>query len=132
MEKVDREKSSLAEGHRAELDLKNDAIAKLKDELAQKDTLLELTKEELASKTEELQVNANHQNWNPCLLLSVKLQTLCVNFQDLMVDLEVKEAGFNNSFRETSETHKEEIEILVSKVEEAKKELSELHETLAK
>jgi hypothetical protein len=49
-----------------------------------------------------------------------------------MVDLEVKEAGFNNSFRETSETHKEEIEILVSKVEEAKKELSELHETLAR
>lgn len=49
-----------------------------------------------------------------------------------MVDLEVKEAGFNNSFRETSETHKEEIEILVSKVEDAKKELSELHETLAR
>jgi hypothetical protein len=26
--------------------------------------------------------------------------------QDLMVDLEVKEAGFNNSFRETAEGHK--------------------------
>ena len=52
--------------------------------------------------------------------------------QDLMVDLEVKEAGFNNSFRETSEGHKEEIEVLVSKVESAKKEVSELHESLAK
>ena len=49
-----------------------------------------------------------------------------------MVDLEVKEAGFNNSFRETSEGHKEEIEVLVSKVEEAKNEVSELHETLAR
>jgi hypothetical protein len=49
-----------------------------------------------------------------------------------MVDLEVKEAGFNNSFRETSEGHKDEIEVLVSKVESAKKEVSDLHEGLAK
>lgn len=49
-----------------------------------------------------------------------------------MVDLEVKEAGFNNSFRETSECHKEEIEVLVSKVETAKKEVSDLHETVAR
>jgi hypothetical protein len=32
--------------------------------------------------------------------------------QDLMVDLEVKEAGFNNSFRETAEGHK--VSILCS------------------
>ena len=52
--------------------------------------------------------------------------------QDLMVDLEVKEAGFNNSFRETAEGHKEEIEVLVSKIENAKQEVSDLHETVAK
>ena len=52
--------------------------------------------------------------------------------QDLMVDLEVKEAGFNNRFRETAEGHKEEIEVLVSKIENAKQEVSDLHETVAK
>lgn len=57
LEKVDREKNSLVDGHKAEIELKNEAIAKLSEELAQKDTVLELTKEELASKTEELQVN---------------------------------------------------------------------------
>jgi hypothetical protein len=56
LEKVDREKKGLINGHMAEIELKNDAIAKLTEELAQKDTVLELTKEELASKTEELQV----------------------------------------------------------------------------
>ena len=52
--------------------------------------------------------------------------------QDLQVDLEVKEAGFNNSFRENEESHKEEIEILVSKIEQAKAEISDLNEKLAR
>merc|ERR1712150_273233 len=45
---------------------------------------------------------------------------------------EVKEAGFNNSIHENDESHKEEIEILVTKVEDAKNEISELSEALAR
>ena len=36
------------------------------------------------------------------------------------------------SFKENEETHKEEIEILVSKIEQAKQEISDLNETLAR
>ena len=46
---------------------------------------------------------------------------------DLQTDLEVKEAGFNNSFKENEENHKEEVEILITKVEDAKAEVTELH-----
>ena len=51
---------------------------------------------------------------------------------DLQTDLEVKEAGFNNSFKENEESHKEEVEILITKVEEAKKEVSELRGEISK
>jgi len=49
LEKVDRERASFTDGHRAELEMKNMAISKLKDELADKETLLDLTKEELVN-----------------------------------------------------------------------------------
>ena len=51
---------------------------------------------------------------------------------ELQADLEIKESGFNNSFRETEESHKDEIEILVSKIEQAKQEISDLNENLAR
>ena len=66
----------------------------------------------------------------PITFLFFKFQSEEV--QDLQVDLEVKEAGFNNSFRENEESHKEEIEILVSKIEQAKAEISDLNEKLAR
>jgi chromosome segregation ATPase len=47
LEKEDRERASFTESHRAELEMKNMAIAKLKEELADKETLLDLTREEL-------------------------------------------------------------------------------------
>jgi chromosome segregation ATPase len=47
LEKEERERASFTEGHRAELEMKSMAIAKLKEELADKETLLDLTKEEL-------------------------------------------------------------------------------------
>ena len=50
---------------------------------------------------------------------------------ELQADLEIKESGFNNSYRETEESHKDEIEILVSKIEQAKQEISDLNENLA-
>ena len=69
-------------------------MKKYKEELANREEELEFVKEELKEKTEEL--------------------------QDINTDLEVKEASFNNSFKENEESHKEEVEILVTKVEEAK------------
>ena len=67
---------------------------------------LEMSQDELAAKTEEV--------------------------DELQADLEIKESGFNNSFRETEESHKDEIEILVSKIEQAKQEISDLNENLAR
>ena len=49
LEKVERERASFTDGHKAELDMKNMALAKLKEELADKETLLDLTREELVS-----------------------------------------------------------------------------------
>ena len=60
------------------------------------------------------------------------LETRVDEIADLQTDLEVKEAGFNNSIHENDEAHKEEIEILVTKVEDAKGEISELSEALAR
>ena len=44
----------------------------------------------------------------------------------------MKEAGFNNSFKENEENHKEEVEILITKVEDAKAEVTELHGQMSK
>ena len=90
----------------AELVQKENQISDMTEELDKLKVELEMVKDELETKTEEI--------------------------QDLQTDLEVKEAGFNNSIHESDETHKEEIEVLVSKVEEAKGEISELSETLAR
>ena len=49
LEKEERERASFTDGHRAELEMKNMAISKLKEELADKDTVLDLTREELVS-----------------------------------------------------------------------------------
>ena len=49
LEKEERERASFTDGHRAELEMKNMAISKLKEELADKETLLDLTREELVS-----------------------------------------------------------------------------------
>ena len=47
LEKEERERASFTDNHRAELEMKNMAIAKLKEQLADKETLLDLTREEL-------------------------------------------------------------------------------------
>ena len=49
LEKVERERASFTDGHKAELEMKNMALSKLKEELADKETLLDLTREELVS-----------------------------------------------------------------------------------
>jgi chromosome segregation ATPase len=49
LEKEERDRATFSDGHRAELEMKNMAIAKLKEELADKETLLDLTREELVS-----------------------------------------------------------------------------------
>ena len=82
----------------AELEKQEGLIKKYREELANRDEELEFVREELREKTEEL--------------------------QDINTDLEVKEASFNNSFKENEEQHREEVEILVTKVEEAKVEIS--------
>jgi len=85
---------------------KENQISDLTEEVDKLKVELEMVKDELETKTEEI--------------------------QDLQTDLEVKEAGFNNSIHENDESHKEEIEILVTKVEDAKNEISELSEALAR
>ena len=47
LEMEERERATFSDGHRAELEMKNMAIAKLKEELADKETVLDLTREEL-------------------------------------------------------------------------------------
>ena len=89
-----------------ELVQKENQISDLTEELDKLKVELEMVKDELEQKTDEI--------------------------QDLQTDLEVKETSFNNSVLENDEAHKEEIEILVSKVEEAKGEISELSEALAR
>ena len=63
LEKVDRERASFTDGHRAELEMKNMAIAKLKEELADKETLLDLTKEELVNNISLLQWRSLEHNY---------------------------------------------------------------------
>merc|ERR1712241_153765 len=106
LEKVKKEKDHDGSTHIAEVDKKDAIINKLKEEIDKLKVDLEMVKDELTAKTEEA--------------------------EDLQADLEIKEAGFNNSIHESDEAHSAEIEILVSKVEEAKSEISEISETLAR
>ena len=105
-EKMNKELEARNEHSQAELEKQENLVKKYKDELANREEELEFVKEELKEKTEEL--------------------------QDINTDLEVKEASFNNSFKENEEQHREEVEILVTKVEEAKVEISELREAAAR
>ena len=106
IEKVKKEKDVEISHFHSELDKKDTLAEKLEEELEQTKAELEFNKEELAAKTEEL--------------------------EDLATDLEVKEAGFDNSFKEVKDGHRDEIEILVSKVETANSTVTTLHESLAR
>ncbi|TRY77089.1 hypothetical protein TCAL_02709 [Tigriopus californicus] len=106
VDKLAKQLDTLKTKHEEEIYKKDDLLKKMREDIANKEEELDFVKEELQAKTEEL--------------------------MDINTDLEVKEAGFNNSFKETEEQHKDEVEVLVSKVEEAKQEISELSETLAK
>ena len=105
-EKMTKELEARNEHSQGELEKQENLIKKYKEELANREEELEFVREELREKTEEL--------------------------QDINTDLEVKEASFNNSFKENEEQHKDEVEILVTKVEEAKVEISELREAMAR
>ena len=106
LEKMKKEKDHDGSTHIVEVDKKDATINKLTEEIDKLKVELEMTKEELETKSDEV--------------------------EDLKTDLEVKEAGFNNSIHETDESHNAEIEILVSKIEGAKAENSDLSETLAR
>ena len=105
VEKIRKEREVELSSFHSELDNKDTVLEKLQEELEQTKEELEFNKEELAAKIEEL--------------------------EDLSTDLEVKEAGFNNSFKEVKDNHKDEIEVLISKVEEANSTIGTLHETIA-
>eukprot|EP00096_Caligus_rogercresseyi_P007482 TRINITY_DN25350_c0_g1_i1.p1 TRINITY_DN25350_c0_g1~~TRINITY_DN25350_c0_g1_i1.p1 ORF type:complete len:766 (-),score=284.38 TRINITY_DN25350_c0_g1_i1:94-2391(-) len=104
--KLDKEKESLEESHLKELDKKEDLIQKLKSEVANKEVELEVANDELKAKTEEL--------------------------EQVSLDLEVKDASYSNRVKINDESHKSEVEVLVSKVEDAKAEVIDLNEKLAK
>ncbi|CAB4067834.1 CLIP1 [Lepeophtheirus salmonis] len=105
-EKLKTEKQQLEDEHNKEMDKKDDLIQRLKSELSSNEVEQEVINEELKAKIEEL--------------------------EQVSMDLEVKEASFSNKVRINDESHNSEVEILVSKVEDAKIEIIDLNEKLAR
>jgi len=113
---------------RVEFDLKSSKLrqesesrtADLNDDLDRKAAEVEAVKLELEQVKQELEVSAE------------ELENAKDKIEDLQTDLDIKEAGFNNSFKENEETHKEEVEVLITKVEEAKAEVADLHEQISR
>ncbi|XP_040574862.1 uncharacterized protein [Lepeophtheirus salmonis] len=105
-EKLKTEKQQLEDEHNKEMDKKDELIQRLKSELSSNEVEQEVINEELKAKIEEL--------------------------EQVSMDLEVKEASFSNKVRINDESHNSEVEILVSKVEDAKIEIIDLNEKLAR
>jgi len=89
----------------SEIEQKMNTVSKLKDDLSAREEELEFLKEELQAKTEEV--------------------------EELSTDLDIKEASFSNENKEMEESHREEVEALITKNETLNTKIGELQEKIA-